>query len=93
VSSYTALSGNFLNSDLWIRNGGMGVQVRFGYEADGKAPWSKNAETSKQTQVAVYNVNVEVCRDQGTGAGSFLESTAANTWTRPAPRPSGNPPA
>jgi type IV pilus assembly protein PilY1 len=87
-------SRRFPDRPLWIRNGGMGVQVRFGYEAEGKAPWSKNAETSiEQTQVAVYNVNVEVCRDQGTGAGSFLESTAASTWTRPAPRPSGNPPA
>jgi hypothetical protein len=92
VSSYTALSGNFLNSDLWIRNGGMGVQVRFGYEAEGKAPWSKNAETSTDTGRRLQRQRRGL-PGSGHGAGSFLESTAANTWTRPAPRPSGNPPA
>ena len=87
VSSYTALSGNFLNSDLWIRNGGMGVQVRFGYvdwvgqrQID---PWTYNSDTPNgdggerglvPAQTQTFNVNVEVCRDVGTGASSLLES-------------------
>ena len=75
VKSYTGLPSDFHNRRLWIRNGGMGVQVRFGYEAD-EAPWSQNKTEwiREQQVVAPYNVNVEVCRDQGSGAGSFLES-------------------
>ena len=38
VKSYTGLPVDFHDRPLWIRNGGMGVQVRFGYEADEKAP-------------------------------------------------------
>lgn len=76
VKSYTGLPVDFHDRTLWIRNGGMGVQVRFGYEASDEAPWSRNTnEWIQEKQViAPYNVNVEVCRDQGAGAGSFLES-------------------
>ncbi len=78
VKSYTGLPEEFQGKTLWIRNGGMGVQVRFGYEKTDSSPWSRDQAdqpgTLKVNQTTTLNVNVEVCRDEGTGASSYLES-------------------
>ncbi|WP_276662883.1 PilC/PilY family type IV pilus protein [Thauera aminoaromatica] len=95
VTSYTGLPAEFKDRTLWIRNGGMGVQVLFGYETSDEAPWSRNSEDWKrEKQIAPpYNVNVEVCRDQGSGASSYLETNCRkyvdSTGTKTVWKPAG----
>ena len=78
VTKYTGLPADFHGRRLWIRNGGMGVQVRFGYEKLDSTPWTLNQvdrpDTLKTEQTTTLNVNVEVCRDEGSGADSYLEA-------------------
>lgn len=82
VKSYTGLPEKFHGKTLWIRNGGMGVQVRFGYQASedsiNSRPWQIGARPPSDypiaEQIETLNVNVEVCRDEGSGANSYLES-------------------
>ena len=69
VSRYTGLGGSYSSGRVWIRNGGMGTQVRFGQVTNNKNPWRWNEDSGCAGGVAcdLWNVSVEVCRDDTTG--------------------------
>ncbi len=88
VASYTEITDfgqskytRYPQDYLVIRNAGMGVQFQF---AKGQLP----TDTSPK-----YNVNVEVCRDEGTGANSMLEANCRkyvdSTGTKTVWKPAG----
>ncbi len=75
VKAYTGLGSPYTNGKVWIRNGGMGTQVRFG-QVTTKNPWVRDTPEKpgdfvcKPTTVPaceLWNVSVEVCRDDATG--------------------------
>lgn len=108
VDKYTGLGSPYNTGAVWIRNGGMGTQVRFGQvkvtttttTSHGRTtttttttnPWTWNSQSSCDSGVAcaLWNVNVEVCRDDSTGAASseancvaYKDSTGTKTVYKP----------
>ncbi|WP_284447333.1 hypothetical protein, partial [Fluviibacter phosphoraccumulans] len=69
VKAYTGLGSPYTNGKVWVRNGGMGTQVRFGQVTNNKNPWTWNKEGGCVGGVECLerNVSVEVCRDDATG--------------------------
>ena len=82
VTSYTGLGSTYSSKDLWIRNAGLGTQVKFGAGASNctgtSCPWTLSGGNTNESDTTCntaptlacpfYNVRVEVCRDiDGTG--------------------------